>query len=97
MTKRTIKPIHPMLCRVCGLEQKIYPWGPSGTKPSFEICACCGVEFGHDDATETGVRRAREKWMKAGYPWAEASRKPHGWIPDHQLARLEGTQWDPWA
>lgn len=92
-----MKKINPKLCRVCGHEHHGYTWGHDGKKPSFEICECCGTEFGNDDATQEGVRRAREKWMKAGYPWAQPLRKPHGWTPDLQMSRLEDTRWDPWA
>ena len=92
-----MKKLDPKLCRVCGLEHTGFTWGFDGAKPSFEICACCGVEFGNDDSTHEGVRRAREKWMKSGYLWADPTRKPYGWQPDEQVARLEGTAWDPWA
>lgn len=92
-----MKKINPKLCRVCGLEHHGLPWGPDGTKPSFEICLCCGTEFGNEDATHEGVRRAREKWMRSGYAWADPLLKPHGWQPDFQVEQLVGTPWDPWA
>ncbi len=95
--KKILKKLNPKYCRVCGLEQLTYPWGADGTKPSFEICACCGVEFGNDDSTPTAVRRAREKWMTAKYVWADPTRKPHDWKPEAQLSCLKETQWDPWA
>lgn len=95
--KKLLKKIDPKLCRVCGMELSFMPWGFDGHKPSYQICPCCGVEFGNDDATPTAVRRAREKWMKNGYVWFDEAKKPHGWVPDHQLTRLKDTTWDPWA
>jgi hypothetical protein len=35
-------------CRICGLKQDFKPWGEDGKTPAFEICSCCGVEFGND-------------------------------------------------
>lgn len=94
---QTAKPVPLLLCRVCGLEQKIPPWGAGGTKPSFSICPCCGTEFGVDDATRESVRRARDRWMKDGYGWIEEAKKPPGWQPELQLQKLQGTAFDPWA
>lgn len=95
--KRVIKPIDPHLCRVCGWESAGYPWGEEGLKPSFEICPCCGVEFGNDDSSAKGVRQARARWMEDGYPWTVAEEKPVDWQADTQLGRLKETEWDPWA
>jgi hypothetical protein len=38
-------------CRVCGLEQDFQPWGKDGKTPAFEICGCCGVDFGYQDCS----------------------------------------------
>lgn len=35
-------------CRVCGLYLGYQPWGEDGKTPSYEICPCCGVEFGYE-------------------------------------------------
>lgn len=95
--KKILRELNPYSCRVCGLEQQDYPWGQGGDKPSYEICPCCGVEFGNDDATTTAVRRHREKWMRGGYEWNDPSRRPVGWKPEAQLGHLKETAWDPWA
>lgn len=50
-------------CRVCGFPQADPPWGLDGRTPSFDICACCGVEFGYEDATAEGVERYRQEWL----------------------------------
>lgn len=36
-------------CRVCGLYIEDEPWGKDGSCPTYEICSCCGVEFGNED------------------------------------------------
>lgn len=72
-------------CRVCGLLQSEPPWGEDGKDPSYEICDCCGVEFGYEDATPAGVVRARKKWRESGYRWVESSARPEGWDPAEQL------------
>ena len=37
--------------RVCGYELAYFPWGENNDTPSYEICPCCGAEFGCDDYT----------------------------------------------
>lgn len=53
-------------CRVCGLEQPYPQYGESGRVPTFEICPCCGVDFGYEDATIAGTVRFRNAWMAEG-------------------------------
>lgn len=77
-----------MACRVCGLVQEDPPWGESGTDPSHDICACCGIEFGYEDATPVGAHRARARWRSAGYRWWSPEQRPQGWGPEEQLRRV---------
>lgn len=74
-----------LACFVCGLVQISPPWGRDGSSPSFEICACCGSEFGYEDATDAGVFRARAKWTESGYAWVEKDAKPNEWSVELQL------------
>lgn len=53
-------------CRVCGLVQEQPPWSEDGEVASFEICSCCGVQFGYEDATLQGVFRYRQEWLDFG-------------------------------
>jgi hypothetical protein len=66
-------------CRVCGLDQSEPPWGEDGRLPTFEICDCCGIEFGYEDATPDGVRAARNRWLARGAPWFNPKARPPGW------------------
>jgi hypothetical protein len=83
-----------LLCRVCGLRQEEPPWGDDGHSPTYEYCACCGTEFGYQDASLTGVLRQRERWLDAGAAWAEPERKPPDWDLEAQLAQIPA-EWRP--
>lgn len=77
------------VCRVCGhLTPQFPPWGYDGRTPSFEICDCCGVEFGYEDATLIGSRNYRAKWIEAGAKWFRPKNKPDGWAVEEQLANI---------
>src|SRR6516165_6728100 len=76
-------------CPVCGsqgLEHDPDDPHPRGFYHSYEICRCCGTNFG------AGVRldmpggpvaamvRLREKWVREGAKWwSRARRPPRGW------------------
>jgi len=57
--------------------------------PSYEVCACCGFEFGFDD--EPGVsepstfHKYRQEWIADGAKWFDASKLPVGWSLHQQL------------
>lgn len=51
-------------CKVCGFNyEDFYPWGEDGKSASFEICDCCGVTFGYEDATEESILKYRKTWL----------------------------------
>lgn len=77
-----------MSCRVCGLLQQTPPWGPAGNKPSFNICPCCGTEFGYDDATLAGVMRKRAIWRDEGAEWFIPAEKPANWSLTEQMQNI---------
>jgi len=53
-------------CRICGyFDKDLMPWGEDGDIPSFEICPCCGVEFGYEDVQIDSIVRYRKKWMNS--------------------------------
>lgn len=49
-------------CLVCAYDQMPHP--PSG----YNICPCCGVEYGLDDAFDSH-EQLRDEWLAAGAPW----------------------------
>lgn len=75
-------------CRVCGLLQPEPPWGEDGRTASFDICACCGVEFGYEDSTRAAVERHRTAWLASGPRWYEARSHPVDWNVSEQVTRI---------
>ena len=57
--------------------------------PSYEVCSCCGFEFGNDDNPGTGVPASFEEylkeWVQSGCDWLDSTRKPTGWQLGEQL------------
>ena len=51
--------------------------------PSYEVCACCGFEFGNDDDPGTrppvSFSAYRAEWIADGAPWFDPSKKLTGW------------------
>lgn len=76
------------MCRVCGLQQDEPSWGEDGNTPSFNICDCCGTEFGYEDATIVAIKRTREKWLSKGAKWSEPKAKPKDWVLEVQLKHI---------
>jgi hypothetical protein len=52
------------------------PTWRSETDATFDICNCCGVEFGIQDCTLEGVKEYRENWLLNGYQWFNSKLKP---------------------
>jgi hypothetical protein len=75
-------------CRACGLLQAEAPWGDDGQSPVFEICDCCGAEFGYEDATLEAVTRARRLWLEKGAPWSNPKAMSSTWSVKAQLAQV---------
>ena len=70
-------------CPVCGYDKLDEP--PAG----FNICDCCGTEFGYHDATFTHAA-LREQWLARGTEWHSPDfHPPPGWNPAVQLLRLD--------
>lgn len=66
-------------CRVCGYLLDSPPWGDDGRTPNFEICPCCGVEFGYEDGTVDSARKYRDTWIANGATWFEQKLMPNEW------------------
>lgn len=75
-------------CRVCGLRYNSPPWGVDGLTPTFEVCDCCGVEFGYEDSTLSGIRNYRENWVENGAEWSNPKLKPPDWNLEKQLKNV---------
>jgi hypothetical protein len=77
-----------MNCRVCGLTQDDLPWGIDGNSPNYEICDCCGVEFGNEDYKYESVLKYRENWIKKGMLWFNKKNKPLEWDFEKQFSSI---------
>jgi rubredoxin len=76
-------------CTVCGWPGLAEPpHSPSGGG-SYEICPCCGFQFGVTDDDE-GITASqwRARWIGDGMKWSSPSRPaPARWSARRQLAR----------
>lgn len=75
-------------CRVCGLGFLESPWGQDGQTPSWEVCPCCGTEFGYEDCTLIGVRSQRNRWLASGAKWVDKTKAPDDWSLEKQIAAI---------
>ena len=76
-------------CPVCGFPGLDAAAYSKGGDPSFEICPCCGTEFGYHDS-RTSHSDLRLKWIKDGMPWHSKSHiPPRGWDPVEQIRSVK--------
>ena len=76
-------------CPVCGYPKLKEEPRTESTGGSFEICPSCGFQFGVTD-DDAGFTYAtwREKWRDSGMRWSSSSKRPKGWNPATQLAKV---------
>lgn len=80
------------ICPICGydgLEEPPYIHNDVSTG-SFEICSCCGFQYGVDDL-DRGITHEehRNQWIKKGFPWySSVTLKPTIWNLQKQLLRI---------
>jgi len=79
---------HEFNCRVCGLDQGFKPWGEDGNLPTFDICDCCGVQFGYEDCNVFYVKKFRDEWIKNGAKWFTPKDRPENWSLAEQLKQI---------
>lgn len=73
------------VCRYDGLREP--PYNEEG-QGSYEICVCCGFQFGNDDypEKEPAYRMWRTKWVENGCKWfSKKTQPPKHWCADKQL------------
>ena len=70
------------ICRVCGYQYDT-PF------ESTDICICCFCEADYDDRYLEDVRKYRQKWIEAGYPWTDDKfPAPDGWNAEEQMKNI---------
>lgn len=77
-----------LACRVCGYLQDDPPWGENGNCPNYDICDCCGVEFGYEDCNLTSILTFRNQWLKNGAKWKNFKYKPINWSLEEQIKNI---------
>ena len=77
------------ICPVCGFKGlKEVPYGHNN--PSYEICPCCGFEFGFDSAGNKDLFiKFRQRWIKNGAQWFIQKLKPEHWDLKEQLRNVD--------
>ncbi|MEW9702988.1 hypothetical protein [Paenibacillus sp. SI8] len=77
------------ICTLCGYSNlKFAPWTQKGLSPSYEICPCCGVEFGVDDINKAAYEIYKKEWFESGNKWFMESKKPNNWNLQDQLKKI---------
>ncbi len=80
------------ICPVCGYDKLLEEPFDSEGNPSYEICNCCGFEFGYDDSSEgISIHNYRKKWINEGAPWFNLNLKPKNWNLNEQLNNINKT------
>jgi len=70
-------------CPLCGYGPWKDPYINSDEmRLSYEICDCCGTEFGYDDTISYF-----EEWKSRGTPWFTPKMKPKLWKLEDQIHR----------
>lgn len=77
-----------LACRVCGKIQDESPWGEDGKCATYDICDCCGVEFGYGDCTLKAIRASRERWLANEARWKYPEKKPLNWSFEEQMKNI---------
>lgn len=68
------------ICPVCYFDDLFEPPYDNRGIGSYEICPCCGFQFGYDDFPnkKEQIILWREKWLAEGSKWFSKCRKPKG-------------------
>ena len=75
-------------CRVCGFYEEEYPWGEDGKSPTYQICPCCGIQFGKEDITLEEIKKYRNDWVAKGCKWFVKGEKPEKWNVEIQMKNI---------
>lgn len=80
------------VCPVCGYDDLVNPAYTEEGGSSYEICYCCGFEYGYTDDNDGYTYEAwRQKWIDDGMRWdwgRSDEARPDGWDPIEQLKNL---------
>ena len=67
------------------------PYAQHFGAPSYDVCDCCGFEFGNDDEPGTAppisFSQYRREWIAEGAAWFDPAKRPTGWSLNEQLRK----------
>jgi transcription elongation factor Elf1 len=76
-------------CPICGYDQLTEPPYDKNGNPSYEICSCCGFEYGYDDHDQgESFESYRIEWINNGAIWFDQNSKPKDWSLKSQLLNI---------
>jgi hypothetical protein len=82
------------MCPACGFDE-LYEEPLTGESASDEICPCCSLHFGYDDAggrSDDFHAGWRNRWVRDGCPWFSSGRRPGPtWSAEAQVRRVTQT------
>ena len=68
------------ICPVCGYDQLDEPPYDEYGFPSYEVCSCCGFEYGFDDGSRGYTfEKYRKEWIDKGYKYFNKLKEPPMW------------------
>lgn len=81
------------ICLVCGYDKLSQIPYDVNNNPSYEICDCCGFEYGYDDLSNGDTYESyRKKWIESGARWFNQSKQPINWSLEQQLNVLKNIE-----
>lgn len=80
--------MNEFVCRICGFPLEEKPWGEDGEAPTYDICPCCGVEFGNEDYCLDSIREYRIRWINNGCQWFRPRECPVKWDCKEQMENI---------
>lgn len=77
------------LCPVCEYDKLDEPPYDSFGYPTYNMCPCCGTEFGYDDVTKKHSE-LRNAWIGNGMRWwSKNAQPPNNWDPEIQVGSVK--------
>lgn len=83
------------ICPICGYDGLDEPPYDEFGFGSWEICSCCGFEFGIEN--ENGASKSlfdmlRKRWIEFGAKWKYPEDQPEGWNLELQLKNIKKSE-----
>ena len=78
------------LCPICGFDKLQEEPFSKKNEPSYEICPCCGFEFGFNGENNVAsFHKYRKQWIADGASWFMKESEPKNWNYKKQLENVK--------